>query len=849
MDFKKTARIGAATLCILYIPSVCLAKSVFAIASHSTSATNAYLVKNDGTIDFQTTVDSAEYFSIRATGLCVWPSIDRMFATYEDGGLISWGSTKTLTRDTDDEITTPESSLAGIVADEAKGVLYVVTRSGGRLYTYTFDIENDTLVLVHPDDPAYPNRAYRQLEGLESSTTFGLALDDDGGPLVFGFSTGLLYIADRTSTVRYYNTLTWELEGTVDMGRSAVGIDVDGDGHLYAGGYFGNPAHNYLVRYDLNDSDPNTALTEKDIGYNITDIIVDRDTGILYTTTRQVIDGRTGAVEVYDPAYWDSANPNDFYLDMDSRPNFDGPAGIGIGSQYKPPHDMYLAKVDDVEDPDGYVVPEDVYHYDITFHSGPMDEPNVVIIDCLPEEVDFVSADPNWGEYFPRPDHTYVLEIGDVAGYDPNVPGDPNYYFELTVVVNGQAEPGGTLYNKVTAESNWSYVDTYESTRVGCWGGDVIYVDRDGQGPCIGTTWETAYLYLDDALARADGGCGSEIWVAEGMYRPGDATGDSFVIPDGVEVYGGFASDETDPNERNWKRYKTILSGYIGEDDYGHAERNNTVITMGDNSLLDGVTVEEGNWQGIDGSDVTSTVTNCIIKENAQRGIYSIDGDVVIQWCEIKENGWQGIYHLGSGYSLTVENCKIHDNQYDGILTDSSTSQIKNSIIYMNGSAGDYYGVNIGIPYSNPTIHNNTIVHNTNEGIRFVGSNTPDVRNNILFYNNPQETNSPQIAGIGTTYYCCIYDPNSQSSTPDGNGNITCDPNFVYDSEPYGYYHIKYESYCRNAGDNNAVETGDVDMDDETRTQESIVDIGADEVACEDTWNPNDWKLSQNLNF
>ncbi len=170
-------------------------------------------------------------------------------------------------------------------------------------------------------------------------------------------------------------------------------------------------------------------------------------------------------------------------------------------------------------------------------------------------------------------------------------------------------------------------------------------------------------------------------------------------------------------------------------------------------------------------------------------------------------------------------------------------------MIYLNGSGGAYYGINILNPSSSPDIYNNTIIDNINEGIRFVGSNTPDVRNNILYYNNPEETNSPQAAGISTTYYCCIYDPNSQSSTPDGNGNITCVPDFVYDSEPYGYYHIKYESDCRNAGNNSVYNTGDVDMDNTERKEETTIDIGADEVACEDTWDPNDWTYDGVINL
>ncbi|MCK5000295.1 MAG: right-handed parallel beta-helix repeat-containing protein, partial [Anaerohalosphaera sp.] len=150
-------------------------------------------------------------------------------------------------------------------------------------------------------------------------------------------------------------------------------------------------------------------------------------------------------------------------------------------------------------------------------------------------------------------------------------------------------------------------------------------------------------------------------------------------------------------------------------------------------------------------------------------------------------------------------------------------------------------------------VHNNTIVDNTNEGITFTGSNTPDVRNNILYFNNADAVTSVQTAGVGTTYYCCIYDPNNApTSVPDSDGNITCEPDFVYDSEPYGYYHIKYESDCRNGGDNTCVGQDETDMDDEPRIADDaydIVDVGADEVDCEDTYDPNDWTYDGVINL
>ncbi len=258
----------------------------------------------------------------------------------------------------------------------------------------------------------------------------------------------------------------------------------------------------------------------------------------------------------------------------------------------------------------------------------------------------------------------------------------------------------------------------------------------------------------------------------------------------------------------------------------------------------DAETVRKGNWQGINGSSASSVVKNCVVSDNQQRGIYSLNGNLSIEWCEISDNGYQGVDSQGSGYALEIKNCEIHDNLRDGILTSSSVSTICNSVVYQNGSGDSYYGINLLNPSDNPDIRNNTIVDNINEGIRFVGSNPPDILNCIVYYNGGDS----QLAGLDPDTdadYCCIQDCNEIPT----NSNFNDTPDFVYDYEPYGYYHIKYESPCRNAGDNMYVGQDEVDMDDEIRTQESVVDRGADEVSCEDTWHENDWTYDGVINM
>lgn len=78
-----------------------------------------------------------------------------------------------------------------------------------------------------------------------------------------------------------------------------------------------------------------------------------------------------------------------------------------------------------------------------------------------------------------------------------------------------------------------------------------------------GQSWSQS-MRLHDALADPD--C-TELWVAAGVYRPGTQVTDSFLIPPGTALYGGFAGDETQRSARDPQAHVTILSGDIGQDD------------------------------------------------------------------------------------------------------------------------------------------------------------------------------------------------------------------------------------------------------------------------------------------
>jgi len=833
---------GLLAFTVMGPPTPAEGKSVFAVASHASSAIKAYAIEPDG-VSYLGTFLNTQSFGVGATGLCVWPSVQRLFVTYEGSATIAWMSTKRLEWDPSHRVDIPESNLAGLVADESKGLLYVVSRNTGHLFTLRFDAVADRLVMEYPG-----GQAYRVLAGL-GNPAYGLALDD---------RAGWLFAADGSSIVRYYDTTTWDLVGQVDVGRGAVGIDVDGAGYLYAGCFPAGGGHTYLVRC-LVTGDPNDPETriEKNLGVVVTDIGIDRETGLLYATTRRTVNGRLGAVEVYDPTGWTAADPNGtlVLLDIESDADFYGPAGIGVGSQYKPSDRLVISKSDDVGAQE-CVGPGETITYTIRYYAL-ADANHVTITDTFDPGVDYpffdwetMTADPN---YDPAA-RTYTWDLGFLPGWDPHVPGDPNETLTVSVTVNERAEPGGMLVNRVAIESDTAYAEARLETPVCCWGGDVIFVDPNAVPGGYGTSWANAYTNLQDALVRARRGCGSTIWVKRGTYRPGHDTSATFEIPPGVAVYGGFAGDEDpatfDLDDRDLQRNRTVLSGLVGEDEWGRPIRAETVVTMADDAILDGVTVEGALYDGIAGSGVSFSVRHSRIWKNEQRGVSCTNGNMTIEWTTIEDNRHEGIYHEGSGYTATVRNCVIRENQRHGLRTNESVLELTGSLIYANGVGGNYHGVSIGLPSASGVIRNCTIVDQPHYGLDYAGSNPPDIRN-CIFWNNNTEGDGESLRGYRQTYYCCVQDPNDPqgTSTPDAYGNITCDPAFAYDQPPHGFYHLDADSPCRDMGDDTYIEYGQVDIDGDGRISGLHADIGADEIACEDTSDSLDWTADGVINL
>jgi predicted outer membrane repeat protein len=143
-----------------------------------------------------------------------------------------------------------------------------------------------------------------------------------------------------------------------------------------------------------------------------------------------------------------------------------------------------------------------------------------------------------------------------------------------------------------------------------------VYVTPDGsENAGCGTSW-TDPCSLQTALSRA--AKGDEIWVAQGLYVPGEPAEveATFLIPSGVALYGGFVGTESTREQRDWTAHPTILSGDLEGDDANsngniaetwedirgtnayHVVTFDPTTEITPETIIDGFTITAGNADG-----------------------------------------------------------------------------------------------------------------------------------------------------------------------------------------------------------------------------------------------------------
>ena len=181
----------------------------------------------------------------------------------------------------------------------------------------------------------------------------------------------------------------------------------------------------------------------------------------------------------------------------------------------------------------------------------------------------------------------------------------------------------------------------------------VYHVNLITTGANNGLSWADAFPDLQSALAIATSG--DEIWVAVGTYMPTSGTDrtQSFILPAGVGVYGGFEGNEALRSDRDLPTTPTtILSGNIGN---AASASDNTyrVVRGGASAILDGFWVRDGYAVGTGNNDGA--------------GVVNVAQDFSIKNAIISNNraGDEGGGVFNAGNSLTMTNCRLMNNRAD----------------------------------------------------------------------------------------------------------------------------------------------------------------------------------------
>ena len=346
-----------------------------------------------------------------------------------------------------------------------------------------------------------------------------------------------------------------------------------------------------------------------------------------------------------------------------------------------------------------------------------------------------------------------------------------------------------------------------------------------------GSSWAEA-MTLREALA-ASTTVGNQIWIAAGTYTP-HATNrtETFNIPEGVLVYGGFVGDEAegfDPATTARMGGATILSGDLaGDDMFGVRNENSiTVVTVeGAGVTLDGLTIKGGS-RGV-------AIVGAGGAAFYGAGLYSNFANTSLNACTFTDNvaitAGGGAYF---GENAVLTNCVFASNTApDGAgVSLNSGGTVINSTFYGNTAANGGGGISVAFDTNNPfTLQNSLLLDNTAADV---------ASGHQVFVNNADAANVANIqhnliegegAGAGVSYQ------DAASVNIARVGTVTEGEAAVVfastDATHANYLRLKEFSPAVGAGNNTYIPAGiSTDAVGEMRIQAVTVDLGAYESA------------------
>jgi hypothetical protein len=395
---------------------------------------------------------------------------------------------------------------------------------------------------------------------------------------------------------------------------------------------------------------------------------------------------------------------------------------------------------------------------------------------------------------------------GDVSYFDSC--GNPGDVILDCPDTNGRCDTISEATSVCACQPGFSGPDCYKCT---------VYVNAGaGSDSNSGNSWDQALVTLDAALAAANSrGC--EVWVAEGTYHVHGDRNASFVIGDGVELYGGFSGSETYRRQRSKDNSRTVLSGAL-DDESGNAYHTVTV-SDGAFAVVDGFTIQDGNAFLDDGIETP---------EDHGGGIFSL-GYTIVGNCTVQNNfsKWSGggVYLYSNGGLIL--NSRLMDNEADststdgwsggGLSSENAESILANVVVSGNRSYAHGCGIS-SHQYSQLTLIQSTVEGNLCGGdFQILSEDYASINayNSISYRLGYENTGD----GGGSDYIYGSDFGNGGYQAGDPYGNMDADP--VTDI----LHHLMDGSPCIDAGRTD-VPTTYTDLDGNGRLG-NIPDIGA----------------------
>ncbi|NII27912.1 T9SS type A sorting domain-containing protein [Pseudoflavitalea sp. X16] len=320
------------------------------------------------------------------------------------------------------------------------------------------------------------------------------------------------------------------------------------------------------------------------------------------------------------------------------------------------------------------------------------------------------------------------------------------------------------------------------------------YVKPTGSGANNGTSWANAYTNLQTAINACTSG--DSLFVMKGTYQPASNT--SYVMKNGVKIYGGFAGTETSLAQRILSTInKSILKGN------NRSIINNTGKNLDNSTELDGFTLTAGGGASYNGGAInmdnsSGVIRNCIFNSNT-----GLNGGAVYSTA-------------GAMYSLV--NCVF-----------SSNSAAEGGALYNDN-------------YAEPRIYNCTFLKNTstvNGGALYCEESLGTIIN-CIFWQNESQGVSQDIFNYNNDDWNFV--ENCYSSTNIGGTNCIVSSNnpFADSDNPAGSdgiagtsddgLRLAIGSTAVNAGSTTNISSWllpEKDLLDFTRITAGTIDIGA----------------------